>query len=199
MANSEKDTTSEAVRERVRRELASTWGESASVIRFRRRRFSYSVSGRKQNGRPATTSTAVRVLRTIAIVVFVVVFSAVFVVLVLVEAALNVLSLELPLSGPLSKHGKLSVKGEDGSPAVGLADAVRGGGSSLWIAWSHSRLSVVGNDAEGRSCVLWDAPVGQRPKLKALETSLTWTDGSTVTFEIDKRERERIRAGNGRP
>ncbi|WP_297537480.1 hypothetical protein [Amycolatopsis sp.] len=131
--------------------------------------------------------------------VFVVVFAVVFLILVLVEAALNVLSLELPLSGPLSKHGKLSVKGEQGSPAVQLADAARDGSPTLWIAWSHSRLAVVGSDTEQPIRILWATPVGQRPKLKALETSLTWPDGSAVTFEIDKRERAHIQARNGRP
>jgi hypothetical protein len=191
--------TSDAAREQVRHELARNWRESVSVIHFYRRRFSYSVPGRKQNGQPATTSTAVRVLRTIAIIVFVVVFAAVFLVLVLVEAALNVLNLELPLSGPLSKHGKLSVKGEQGSPAVRLADAARDSDRTLWIAWSHSRMALVGSDAEPPFRVLWSTPIGQRPKLKSTETSLTWPDGSTVTFEIDKRERALIRARNGRP
>jgi hypothetical protein len=199
MAESEKDAASDAAREQVRHELARNWRESVSVIHFRRRRFSYSVPGRKQNGQPATTSTAVRVLRTIAIVLFVVVFAVVFLILVLVEAALNVLSLELPLSGPLSKHGKLAVKGEQGSPAVQLGDAARDSGPTLWIAWSHSHMAVVGSDAERPFRVLWSIPVGQRPKLKALETSLTWADGSTVTFEIDKRERALIEARNGRP
>jgi hypothetical protein len=117
MAESEKNPASDPAREQVRRELARNWRASVSVIHSHRRRFSYSVPGRKQNGEPATTSTAVRVLRKIAIVVFVVVFAAVFLVLVLVKAALDVLSLELPLSGVFSKHGKLSVKGEHGSPA----------------------------------------------------------------------------------
>jgi hypothetical protein len=179
---------SDPAREQVRHELARNWRESVSVIHFYRRRFSYSVPGRKQNGQPATTSTAVRVLRTIAIIVFVVVFAAVFLVLVLVEAALNVLNLELPLSGPLSKHGKLSVKGEQGSPAVRLADAARDSDRTLWIAWSHSRMALVGIDAEPPFRVLSSTPIGQRPKLKSTETSLTWPDGSTVTFEIDKRE-----------
>src|SRR4030088_3284898 len=160
MAESEKDAASDAAREQVRHELARNWRESVSVIHFRRRRFSYSVPGRKQNGQPATTSTAVRVLRTIAIVLFVVVFAVVFLILVLVEAALNVLSLELPLSGPLSKHGKLAVKGEQGSPAVRLAAPARDRARPLGIAWSHPRRAGVGSAAEPPFRVLWSTPIG---------------------------------------
>jgi hypothetical protein len=103
------------------------------------------------------------------------------------------------VEGHRDKLEQARILGQEGSPAVRLADAARDSDRTLWIAWSRSRMALVGSDAERPFRVLWSTPIGQLPKLKSTATSLTWPDGSTVTFEIDKRERALIRARNGRP
>ncbi|GAA1966896.1 hypothetical protein [Amycolatopsis minnesotensis] len=189
----------EACREQIRVHLSAQWRESVSLVHFRRRRFSYDVRGRRGNGHPVSSSVAHRVFGKAVLIVALAVVGVFLLLLLVIEAVLNLVGLELSLSGPLSKQGTLAVRGAPDSPAVQFADAVRVDDRTLWLAWSHSYLAVAVAGENRSSRILWQAPRGQRPKLKATEASLTWPDGSTVRLAITNRERQLVRDRGGRP
>jgi hypothetical protein len=171
----------EDAREQVRAMLAQQWQESVAVTYFRLQRTDFAVPGR--------SNPIARVLMVIALVILIIPLA---IWLLIVE----LFGLESSI-GPASKRGKLHVKGHRDCAAQAVGDAVNGAGPDLWLAWSHTNMAFVSTTPSPR--VLWHSTGPHRPRLKATETTLTWPDGSTVSFQLADAERTRIQSHHGHP
>lgn len=178
-------------RENVRRTAARIVGESTSVVRLRVRRPEYRVPGRRRSGAPRDGGA-----RSVLLGVVLAPLAVLAVPVVVVLGALDDLGIQFRRHRP----GVLRVRGAVASCAAAeFADAVRGVDLDLWLAWSRSRVALLGT---GDACgvrVLWRGTGERRPKVRVVRKTLRWPDESRVEFDLAEGERDRVADSGGNP